>query len=422
MRKTAAVGVLVVLLAATAAVALQRRAPGAAEVSAAVPTPTLTPTAKPGAVPTPTRTPVVVRSPAPAANLAAFASGCIAPMDHGGRVMFLWGPSQTGPQWLDLSIFNDGFAPENFVGVGPFDGGTWGFMWDGLLQGTTHYARVNTLTRAGWMSSATFAFYTPVCDVGAYAPAPAGDMLALRDRIAAAIADSGIDTAVAVTDLRTRETIDVNGGAVRLPGCTINLFALIQSVADLQAGRYAEAAPGDLIARTIFGSNPVTARQLIIDYIGGGDLERGVRAVNDFAHALGMADTLMDHPPAFPYESFYGGGSNRITALDVNRGLQGLWDGRVLLPGWRDYLLQKMTGVKPGLNYLIPAGVGSGATVSHKNGFLFEEGWADNDIGIVWFERDGTPTSGWGNASPGWRTGGWWGATGTRDLGNGDLG
>ena len=80
---------------------------------------------------------------------------------------------------------------------------------------------------------------------------------------------------------------------------------------------------------------------------------------------------------------------NRITALDVNRGLQALWGDRVLNPGWRDYFLRKMTLVKPGLNYLIPAGTSAGATVSHKNGFLYSEGWADNDIGIVWYQRGG---------------------------------
>jgi hypothetical protein len=106
-------------------------------------------------------------------------------------------------------------------------------------------------------------------------------------------------------------------------------------------------------------------------------------------HALGMGDTLMDHPPAYPHESLYGGISNRITARDSNRGLRALWDGRVLTPGWRDYMLEKMTLVKPGLNYLIPAGTSAGAISSHKNGFLWEEGWADNDIGIVWYQRGG---------------------------------
>ena len=102
-----------------------------------------------------------------------------------------------------------------------------------------------------------------------------------------------------------------------------------------------------------------------------------------------MTSTLMDHPPAFPEESLFGGIDNRITARDVNRGLQGLWDGRVLNAWWRDYMLYKMTLVKPGLNYLIPVGTSPGAIVSHKNGFLYSEGWADNDIGIVWFDRGG---------------------------------
>ena len=56
---------------------------------------------------------------------------------------------------------------------------------------------------------------------------------------------------------------------------------------------------------------------------------------------------------------------------------------------WRDYLLDKMTGVKPGLQYLIPAGVSYG-TVSHKNGFSWvPSGWIDNDIGIVMFDSGG---------------------------------
>jgi beta-lactamase class A len=163
----------------------------------------------------------------------------------------------------------------------------------------------------------------------------------------------------------------------------------MRTVEDLQFGRYPEPPAGDLVSRTIYSSNPISSRDLVINYVGGGDEATGVHDVNDFVHSLGMDATLMDHPPAYPWESFYGLGDNRITALDVNRGLQALWDGRVLLPYWRDYLLQKMTGVKPGLNYLIPAGVGSGATVSHKNGFLYSEGWADNDIGIVWFQRGG---------------------------------
>jgi hypothetical protein len=59
---------------------------------------------------------------------------------------------------------------------------------------------------------------------------------------------------------------------------------------------------------------------------------------------------------------------------------------------WRDYLLEKMTKVKPGLQYLIPAGVGENARVSHKNGFTWMPGgWVDNDIGIVVFDTSAGP-------------------------------
>ncbi|MBF6598905.1 MAG: serine hydrolase [Dehalococcoidia bacterium] len=393
MRKLSLMGALVLLLVAAAAgiVAQNRARSGATTSLAAVPTPTRTPTPRPGSLPSPTPTPrpAPPAPPGPAGGIAIYSIQCSSATPNGVRLTLLWTPSRSGQQWLDLSIFNDNFAPGNFVGAGPFTAQGWSYVWDGLLQGTTHFLRINTLTAAGWMASETFSFYTPVCDQAAYAPAPARDMLALRDRIAAAIAASGIDTAAAITDLRTGETIDVNGARNRLPGCTINLFALLRTTLDLQAGRYPEPAAGDLIARTIYGSNPVTSRELVKDYIGGGDVVRGMQQVNALLQSLGMTSTLMDHPPAYPEESQAGGIDNRITALDVNRGLKALWDGRVLLPGWRDYMLAKMEGVKPGLNYLIPAGVGPGVNVSHKNGFLYSEGWADNDIGIVWFERGG---------------------------------
>lgn len=355
---------------------------------------TATPTAghtvtatRPAATPTPAPPP---KTPTDAAvGPGVMVSQCLSTDPNSVRVIFLWTPSQAGIQYLDLSVYNNGFAAGTFVGLGAFAPGAWGVVWDGLTQGTTHFARVDTLSSTGWHASQTLAFYTPICNVYLAEPYPAADMLALRDSIASAIAGTSIDTAVAITDLRTGETIDVNGYAQRLPGCTINLFGLMRVAMDLQDYRYPEPEPGDLIGQTINRSDPILARQLIRDWVGDGDLGTGMTRVNDFMHALGMGDTLLDHPPAFPQESLYGAGANRITARDVNRGLAAIWNGRVLAPFWRDYMLYKMTLVKPGLNYLIPIGVGEGATASHKNGFLFEEGWADNDIGIVWYARGG---------------------------------
>jgi len=390
MRKLGvAAAVALVAVVAIALVASRYRGDGVTPSSAAVPTPTRTPTPKPGTVPTPTPAPPPPAIPAGAAGLSVYSSQCIGPTPTSVRILLMWSPSRSGIQYLDLTTLNNGYAPGTFVGVGPFAPDTWAFMWDGILQGTTHFLRVNTYTTAGWLPSETIAFYTPVCDAAAAEPAPRADMIGLRDRIGAAIGGSGINTAVAITDLQTGETIDVGGYDNRLPGCTINLFALMRVVEDLQFGRYPEPQPGDLISRTIYASNPVTSRDLVKGWLGGGDVRAGMNKVNDWMHALGMGATLMDHPPAYPEESMNGGIDNRITARDVNRGLRALWDGRVLTPQWRDYLLAKMQGVKPGLNYLIPAGVGYGGRASHKNGFLYSEGWADNDIGIVWFQRGG---------------------------------
>jgi hypothetical protein len=352
------------------------------------PTATRTPV-KPKATPTPRTPPPPPIVDGPADGPGIMLAECRSTGVNSVRVFFLWNPSRSGSQWVDLSIFNNNFAPGTYIGLGPLGRDAWGFVWEGLSQGTTHFARVNTLSGTGWHTSRTLGFYTPVCDPSQATRPPAQDMLDLRFNIEQAIVSSRINTAVAITDLQTGETVDVRGSETRLPGCTINLFALIRVAVDLQRGVYAEPQPGDLIGQTINRSDPITARTLMKYWIGNGDLGRGMIEVNDFMHALGMTDTLMDHPPAFPHESLFGFVDNRITARDANRGLQALWDGRALDPGWRDYMLQKMTLVKPGLNYLIPAGVGYGATASHKNGFLYAEGWADNDIGVVWFERGG---------------------------------
>jgi len=301
---------------------------------------------------------------------------------------FLWSPSRGGRQWLDISVHADGFAPGTFLSIGPLGADAFGYILPGMLQGTPHFARINTLTSQGWKPSATLEFFTPICDAAAYAPPPAPDMLALQTRLADAVRLSGVNAAISVTDLRTGETIHVNGDQVRLPGCTLNLFTLMRVVIDLQQGKYAEPVAGDLIYQTINRSDPITSRRLLKDYIGAGNVYTGLREVGDLMAGLGMTQTLYDHPPAYWHESLNGGIDNRTTALDTNRGLKAIWDGRVLHPGWRDYLLQKMRLVKPGLNYLVSVGTG-GSYVSHKNGFLWAEGWVDNDIGIVWFDRGG---------------------------------
>ncbi len=70
----------------------------------------------------------------------------------------------------------------------------------------------------------------------------------------------------------------------------------------------------------------------------------------------------------------------------MNRALAALWAGEVVEGEMRDYLLEVLGDVKPGLNYL-SAAVPEG-TVSHKNGFFIaSNGYVDNDVGIIRLQR-----------------------------------
>jgi beta-lactamase class A len=199
------------------------------------------------------------------------------------------------------------------------------------------------------------------------------------------------DFAVAVTDLQTGQTVHVNGDSVRIPGCTMNFFVLLQVAKDLQAGQYPEADVGSYIARTVWASDPGTAHKLMIQS-GGGNSYGGLWKVNDLLHnELQLASAVYDHPPANDTITLIPGQwkDNAITPLDFNRALTMLYRGEVLNPEWTAYLIDKMSRVKPGLNHLIPSGVtDKTAIVSHKNGYIdYTPYIVDNDIGIVAFQR-----------------------------------
>ena len=304
-------------------------------------------------------------------------------------VTFNWAPSLLpgGTQYLDLSLYDTGFAGGGFVGNGPLPGGQSSLTWDGLAPGSTYYWRVNTSTVNGFRASPTWSFGTLSCGaIASLGVVPNADLLQLRDRLSTAISDSGFNVAVAVTDLQTGESIDVNGDDPRHSACTANWFVMLSNVIDLQNGRYPESYVGDLIARTIWGSNPITAHELLIRT--GGSVSGGVYKVSDLMARLGMRNSVFDHPPAYQDEFSLQGWPNVITANDANRALAQFYHGGIVNWQWRDYLMEKMIRVKPGLQYLLPAGVGNG-TVSHKNGFSWVGGWVDNDIGIVTFDSSG---------------------------------
>lgn len=192
--------------------------------------------------------------------------------------------------------------------------------------------------------------------------------------------------AVAITDLQTGETIGVNSETWQLAGCSINLGVIALATLEMQGARLDPEVVDPLIATTIHGSNPVTAHDLY-ELTGRGEVRAGLQSTAALLRRVGMSRTILDHAPGYS-ESIAGGSDNWTTARDANRLLEWIWNTRELAPDWRAYLLDRMTNVKPGLNYLMASVPG---VVSHKNGFLATTDalYVDNDIAIVRLERGG---------------------------------
>lgn len=202
---------------------------------------------------------------------------------------------------------------------------------------------------------------------------------------------AGGEYAFAVTDLQTGETVGIGLDRPHYPGCVSNFFVMLLATIDAQDGRIEEERVGDLISRTVYSSNPVTAYALY-GIAGDGDVLDGVQRTVDLIESLKLDDTVLDHPPLYRHVSLGVDPNNWTTAADTNRALAALYGGELVSDEWRDYLLTKMTEVKLGLNYLTAYGPDEpDALVSHKNGFFPAlDGWyVDNDIGIVRFQRDG---------------------------------
>ena len=214
------------------------------------------------------------------------------------------------------------------------------------------------------------------------------DMLDLQKAMQAAVAAYWVPGvyAVAVTDLQTGETVSVRGDQRQLSGCSVNFFVLVQVAADVATAGYPLETVDGLVRATTWSSNAKTAKDLYI-IAGGGDGKEGVRRVRDLIEkSFELEDVLLDHPPAFHEYSLDINFNNYVTAEAMNRALATLWAGDVINGAMRDYLLEVLTQVKPGLNYLsaaVPEGI-----VSHKNGFFYgSNGYVDNDVGIIRLQR-----------------------------------
>ncbi len=149
-------------------------------------------------------------------------------------ITFSWESTRTGDQWLDISIDGPSFAPGSFAGTGPLNAGREAIDWDTAMPETEYFVRINTYDGRLWAATPTLSFTTPSCGASAAPDQPSGTapnaaMLALQTSLEQEIAARSFETAVAVTDLQTGETISVNGDRQQLTGCTINLLAIMQS-------------------------------------------------------------------------------------------------------------------------------------------------------------------------------------------------
>jgi len=80
-------------------------------------------------------------------------------------IQISWMAYNTGPQWLDFSLYNNGFAPGTFTGFGPVAANINFVQWTGILNNTTYYVRLNTQTATAWYPSETVRFTTTPCPV-----------------------------------------------------------------------------------------------------------------------------------------------------------------------------------------------------------------------------------------------------------------
>jgi hypothetical protein len=77
------------------------------------------------------------------------------------------GAEGTEQIWIDLSLFNNGFAPGTFIGAGPFvpRHGALEFRWYNLQPVRMHYYRLNALRAGKWIELGRGSFETINCGV-----------------------------------------------------------------------------------------------------------------------------------------------------------------------------------------------------------------------------------------------------------------
>jgi hypothetical protein len=210
-------------------------------------------------------------------------------------------------------------------------------------------------------------------------------MLALKDELAATIADynalTGTDTAVAVTDLVTGETISINGNVAHKTGCVINLFALLAAAKEFESGNASPAGLSWSFKKGIGGSFPPEVKNFLQSIFGS--YVAGTIRAQEWMRSWGMIVGNFDHVP------YYGGdnpGPNILTALETNTILSRLYYGQLMNSEWTVWTRSVLIDSFAYVDYILPKYLPWSASVGHKIGYHWDyDGWVNNDVGIVTF-------------------------------------
>lgn len=248
--------------------------------------------------------------------------------------------------------------------------------------------RISTPTNTPTLTNTPEPTPTPTAIPTPEKPVLSKEMLQLQETLRSEIDAYQGQTAIAISDVLAKETIEVNGQRPQLPGCVANLACALTAVSQLSKNRALftkEDIESDLTIM-VRHSNPSVGLR-VVEAIGGGSIEKGIGIINDNMKEWGMYKSIYDHPPTYDTTYSAHGVPNQMAASEINSVLsrvacRQLFDKKDV--DWNLYALWVMSNNKMGLNFMIPGEIPEGdATVFHKVGWVPGQPNTINDAGVV---------------------------------------